>query len=255
MESSNGMGQGSETISQPSSNSVTGSSNEVAKPSPSAESERTFRQSEVNEIVKKAKYGAVEDFKRLRDQQPEYAQNKYAEPVATPQQHAQAPEADMQRIAQAEILRMRSEWEREAQEKAQADMGQRIANDFLSKMNTGKEKYEDFDKVIGDPRSYGRFPSVVHILSQYVDNAADVLYELRKHGDDRLVRLEMTARDPQFFDEAISQAQRLSQALKDNQAASKMRLPNEPLSQMRPSNAGTDTGVMGVKDLRRKYRV
>jgi len=56
--------------------------------------------------------------------------------------------------------------------------------------------------------------------------------------------------------DAIVQAQRLSQSLKDNEAAGKVRMPNEPLSQMRPSNTGTDTGAaMSVTDLRRKYKV
>jgi hypothetical protein len=48
--------------------------------------------------------------------------------------------------------------------------------------------------------------------------------------------------------------QRLSQSIKDNESAGKMRHPNEPLSQMRPSNTGTDNGAMSVKDYRSKYR-
>ena len=49
--------------------------------------------------------------------------------------------------------------------------------------------------------------------------------------------------------DAIIQAQRLSQSIKDNEVASKIKTPNEPLSQIRPSNTGTDNGAMALKTI------
>jgi hypothetical protein len=49
---------------------------------------------------------------------------------------------------------------------------------------------------------------------------------------------------------------RLSDSIKMNQNAGKYQSPNEPLSQLRPSNAGTgNQGALTVGDYKRKYRV
>jgi hypothetical protein len=70
-----------EDVSQGSTDTTSAPPAPVSTPAPQtpAEQERTFRQSEVNEIVKKAKHGAVEDFRRLQTEQPEYAAKKFAD--------------------------------------------------------------------------------------------------------------------------------------------------------------------------------
>ena len=45
-----------------------------------------------------------------------------------------------------------------------------------------KDKYPDFEKVVGDI-GIKNFPNVVSLLGDYVDNSHDVLYEL---GKDRI---------------------------------------------------------------------
>jgi hypothetical protein len=254
METAQGMSQGQDTaVSSPGlTPSAPSAQHAPAQPT----EERFFKQSELNDIVKKAKYGAVEDYKRLQSEQPNYAQQKYGDgqqPHQAPiQQHASQPDENHYRkIAAEEAQRLRDQWVKEAQSKSDADNAQRIVQNFWQKISPGREKYQDFDKVTGDIE-YGRFQNVVQLLADYVDNSHDVLYEL---GKDRfkLAQLEQLAyMSPK---DAIVQAQRLSQSLKDNEASSNRKLPNEPLSQMRPSNTGTDNGVMSVKDYRAKYRV
>ncbi len=96
MESANGMSQGSDTaVSQSGSTASTGTPAQSA-PATTHE-ERVFRQSDVNDIVKKAKYGAVEDYKRLQSEQPQYVQQKEAvrseQPYSPPHsQNAGMPE-------------------------------------------------------------------------------------------------------------------------------------------------------------------
>lgn len=93
----------------------------------------------------------------------------------------------------------------------------------------------------------------MQLLADHIDNSHDVLYEM---GKDRFKMSQLEQLAYMSPKDAIVQAQRLSQSLKDNEAAGKVRMPNEPLSQMRPSNTGTDTGAaMSVTDLRRKYKV
>jgi hypothetical protein len=246
MDSSNGLSQGNDT--QPVSSPGVTPSVEDSQKGQSAphQEERTFRQSEVNEIVKKAKYGAVEDFRRLQNEQPQYAREKFGEPPS------REPNDDHYRkIAAEEAQRLRDQWINESRTKTENDNAQRIVQNFWNKVAPGKEKYQDFEKVIGDIE-YSRFPNTVQLLSEYVDNSADMLYEL---GKDRFKMAQLEQLALLSPKDAIIQAQRLSQSLKDNEAAGKTRTPNEPLSQMRPSNTGTDNGVMGVRDYRNKWKV
>ena len=251
MESAQGMSQGSDTpVSQP---GLTSSAQSVQTAPVQSSDERSFKQSEVNDIIKKAKYGAVEDYKRLVAEQPNYASQKYGEPPTQPQNQnaSHAPSEDnYRRIAAEEAQRLRDQWVADARTQNEADNAQRIVQNFWNKISPGREKYQDFDKVTGDIE-YARFPNVVQLLSEHVDNSHDVLYEL---GNDRIKMANLEQLAYLSPKDAIVQAQRLSQSIKDNEATGKIRIPNEPLSQLRPSNTGTDNGVLSVKDLRAKYK-
>jgi len=246
MEVANGIGQSQDTSSSPATNSAPESNVQSA---PSQAEERSFRQSELNDIVKRAKHDAVETYKRTVSQQPEYAAQKYGE---IPQyQPPHTNESDIRKLAAEEAQRLRDTWVKEAQSKAEADNAQRIVQNFWNKVAPGKEKYQDFEQVTSNIE-YGQFPNVVQLLAEYVENSHDMLYEM---GKDRLKMAQLEQLALMSPKDAIIQAQRMSQSLKDNESASKIRMPNEPLSQMRPTNTGTDSGALSVKDLRSKYRV
>lgn len=254
MESSSGMSQGQESFSSP---GVAPSAPAPAQTAPAqTPDERIFKQTDVNEIVKRAKYGAVEDYKRLQSEQPNYAAQKYGDSQAQPSQQnyqtqpATPHEGEIRRLAAEEAQRLRDTWVQEARNKSEAEYAQKTVQNFWNKITPGREKYNDFDKVTGDIE-YARFPNVVQLLADHIDNSHDVLYEL---GKDRIKMGNLEQLANMSPKDAIIQAQRLSQSLKDNEAASKVKLPNEPLSQMRPSNTGTDSGAMSVSDFRKKYK-
>jgi hypothetical protein len=252
MEMANGQAQGQDT----SSPGLTSSAQQAPTAPAQAAEERTFRQSEVNDIVKKAKYGAVEDYKRMSTEQPDYAARKSGEapsPAQTyPSNQSMAPDENQYRkIAAQEAQRLRDEWVQDARTKAEADSAQRIVQTFWNKLAPGREKYQDFDKVTSDIE-YAQFPNVVQLLAQHAENAHDILYEM---GKDRMKMAQLEYLCSKSPKDAIVQVQRLSQSIKDNDAASKLRVPNEPLSKLRPTNQGTDNGVMSVKDYRLKYKV
>jgi hypothetical protein len=209
--------------------------------------ERLFKQSELNEIVGRAKHDAVESFKR--QQQTQYAQQA---PQSNQAQSSKSlSEDDVKRLTSEELARQRDQWTREAQEKADADIAQRIVNSYKEKIAPGKEKYEDFEAVTNnvDMRYY---PNVVQLLAEYVDNSHDVIYELAKNRT-KLYQLESTCgHNPQ---DAIYEIKRLSDSIKANESSSQMKHANSPLSQQRPSNTGTDSGgTLSMKDLKRKYK-
>lgn len=209
--------------------------------------ERTFKQSELNEIVGRAKHEAVESFKR--QQQNQYAQQNQQSSQA--QYSRTLSEDDVKRLTSEELARQRDQWTREAQEKADAEVAQRIVNNYKEKIAPGKEKYEDFEAVTSnvDMRYY---PNVVQLLAEYVDNSHDVLYDLAKHRT-KLSQIEqLCSHNPQ---DAIYEVKRLAESIKANESASQMKHANSPLSQQRPSNIGTDSGsTLSMKDLKRKYK-
>lgn len=207
------------------------------------QAERVFKQSELNEIVGRAKHEAVESFKRQQSQQ-----------VMQTQQPANdkryLSEDDIRRLAAEELSKQRAESDKEAQERAHAEAAQRIVDTYKQKIATGKDKYQDFDTVTNsvDMRYY---PNVVQLLAEYVDNASDVLYDLAKNRT-KLYQLESACQHNPH--DAIYEVKRLSDSIKANESTSQMKHANAPLSQQRPSNTGTDSGPLSMSDLKRKYR-
>ncbi len=216
--------------------------------------ERTFRQSEVTDIVNRVRKETIDRQHRLQNEQPDYYAQKYGEVKRTEPINAQNNQLDesyYRKIAGEEAQRLRDQWVQEARTKHEEELARNTVNSFTQKINAGREKYDDFDKVTGDIE-YSAFPNTVQLLANYVDNSGDVLYSL---GQD-LTKMEMleslAARSPQA---AIKQIQRLAKSLAENESAKSMRIPNQPLSQLRPSNTGVDNGAMSVRDYRKKYRV
>lgn len=247
MDNDQGLGQSADVSSAPSANNLPVSTPAVTENAPN---ERVFRQSEVNDIVKRR----VEEFKKTMTQQPEYVQQRYGEQAVQKSEAANQPsnisEAEIRRLAAEETQRLRNEWYQEAQTHSEAQQAQKIVNNFWEKIAPGKEKYQDFDQVTDI--EYARFPNVVQILAETVDNAHDVLYEL---GKDRIKMAQLELLSQMSPGDAVVHAKKLAESIKENEQASKIRTPNQPLSQLRPSNVSTDSGVMSVSDYRRRYKI
>jgi hypothetical protein len=216
----------------------------------SQDSERFFSQSQLNEIVKKAKYGAVEDYKRLKSQQPVYAQEKHDESLSSPYLPPDKLSKMIEEATEKQIEKIRED----AYLTHQRETAQRIVSNFQNKTQTGKEKFSDFDVVTGDIKDImGNFPRVVELLADHVDNADEVYYEF---GKDALKMAALQNLADVSMPAAIKEIKRFAKSLKDNEDAKRYRQPNEPLSQIRPSNnTGTDPGAMSVSDYRKKYRI
>jgi hypothetical protein len=211
--------------------------------------ERTFTQSELNDVVKRVKHETEQKVNRLRQEQPEYANQKYGEVSQT--QNQSFDEDRYRKIAAEEFEKRRDAYTAEQQAKMESDNAQRVVKNFYDKINAGKEKYEDFDTVTGDIE-LARFPNVVQLLADHIDNSHDVLYEL---GKDRLKMAQLEQLSYMSPKDAIIQAQRLAASIRDNEVAGNRKQPNAPLSQQRPSNVGTDSGgVLSMRDLKAKYR-
>lgn len=258
MESANGMAQSSDSNVQATSQQpVTTSQPATSAPAQEHREERTFRQTEVNDIVKRAKSEAIDSFRRMQTERPDYVEQKYGDmrqPQVTQPQTQQfdgSPDERIRKLVAEESARHLENARLEALRQHQDQQAQKTVQNFWNKVLPGREKYQDFDKIAGDI-DFKAFPNVVQLLGDYVDNSGDVLYEL---GKDRIKMANLEQLANMSPRDAIVQVQRMSESIRDNETASKVRLPNEPLSQMRPTNAGTDNGAMSVSDYRKKYKV
>lgn len=219
----------------------------------SAPSERTFRQSELNEIVGKVRQEArnegIENYKKSQQQSQQSQQSSYSQQPQ--QQSSNYHESDYRRIASEEAQRLRDEWVNDARSKSDTDNAQRIVKSFWDKVEAGKEKYEDFEKITGNIE-LARFPNVVQLLAEHIDNSHDVLYEL---GKNRLKMSQLEQLSNMSPRDAVIEVQRLAESIKNNESTSNYKSPREPLSQQRPANAGTGySGGLSMSDLKRKYR-
>lgn len=228
-------------------------SSNTSTPSPVNEqsAERTFRQSEVTDIVRRERQEAIDRYRRLEVEQPEYLAKKYGDSNRnTSPQSNTVDEGHYRKIAAEEAQRLRDQWIQDARGKHEEELARNTVNNFTQKINAGREKYQDFDQVTGDIE-YAAFPNVVQLLANYVDNSADVMYSLGQDLTKMEILESLATRSPQA---AIKQVQKLSKSLVDNESASRTRIPNQPLSQLRPSNTGVDNGAMSVSDFRKKYK-
>lgn len=212
--------------------------------------EKMLPQSEVDRIAgrraQEAATKAVEAYKRQQADSVQHSQQTHQSTGEF------LNEERIRKMAGEEAQRLRNEWVQEAQTRAETETAQRIVRTFYDKIATGKDKYDDFDKVTSTVK-LERFPNTVQMLAEHVDNSGDVLYELSKNRS-KLAQIEQTAE--KFPEEALWDLQRLSESIKSNESVANRKQPNAPLSQQRPSNIGTDSGgVLSIRDLKAKYRV
>ena len=240
-------------------------------PAPSApvESERTFRQSEVNDLVGRAKSEAIERYKRdssmashtnqSSPQAPSYRGESYQPPYQAPNTPQHVSQDDVRRLAAEETQRLRQEWIQESHRNAQEQDAQRIASEFYSKVGIGEGGMAAFEKSIGEAGIDLRSIPYHVQLANMVDNTRDVMLELASNPTkigqlQSLIDIDLRqGRSPTL---AMAEMKRLSQSIKDNATAKNFRAPNEPLSPLRPSNAGTGVGgALTTADYKRKYKV
>jgi hypothetical protein len=221
-----------------------------AEPVAQTQSERMIPQSQVNEIVGSAKREAAEKAVEAYKRQNAQTQAAPSAPQHDPNSGRFASEDDVKRVAGDEIKRHFTQLEHEAQERANVDAANRIVGVFRDKIVAGKDKFEDFDSVTSNV-AMQRYPNVVQLLAEHVDNTADVLYHLAKHRD-KLYRLE--ALSEHSSGDAVYEIKRLADSIKSNEDSVQGRQANTPLSQQRPSNNGTESGSLSMSDLKRKYK-
>lgn len=161
--------------------------------------------------------------------------------------------SDLQRMLNEEIDRReksRADQIKADQLKQHQDQQEAYAKQVLqsihSKAQQAKQEIPDFDAVTSEV-DFGQIPEVL-AYADTVDNGGHVLYDLAKNP----YKIGQLRGLPPAL--AIKEVQRLSQSLKQNDAAKNVQLPNEPIGTLKSSSNGVDSGKMTVADYMKNPR-
>lgn len=208
--------------------------------------EKLLPQSQVNKIVQREKEQAA--LRAKREAEEEY-QRRLEEINFQGQQQRQRNDSTSREVdADALYQQLQERFNQEMQQKRVEEEMSRAANSYLSKMQQGRELYDDFDEATKefDPTA---FPQLVYLVSG-IENAADVIYELSRNPS-KLVTLDTLAqRSPKH---AQAELLKLSRSIADNQqAATEANAQNAPapLDRLQPSRVSGSNGKQSIRDLR-----
>lgn len=210
--------------------------------------ERMFAQSQVDKIVGAAKHEAIEAYKRTQSQPTQQYQSNDTHSNYRNDNRG-LTEEDARRIADEALNSNLSKMQQAADNHANTEAANRIVSSYKNKIAAGQEKYEDFANVTNKV-NMGKYPNVVRMLAENVDNASEVLYHLAQNRT-KLRDLEYTYEHND--EDGIYDMMRLAESIKANNQSANSRQANQPLSQQRSSSAGSDSKALSMKDLKRKY--
>lgn len=211
--------------------------------------EKMIPASRVEELIKKTKFKTREkmqdELEMLRQENEKLKQSSMGG-MMTPSIDAESLKRQVM-----DDLKMQFQAEREDLAKKQLEeQVHGIVNSYHSKMQTGKEMFEDFDEIMAD-FDPAAFPNLV-LLTNQVDNTPEVMYELMKNPGKLGTVLVMSKEHPEGAKSIIN---RLSASIKANkQAQAQERNVSEPLSRLQSSPTGGASGEPTIKDFKRMFR-
>ncbi len=245
-------------MEQGSSESLDNSANVpvTSEPVNSEPAERVFKQSEVNDLIGRAKSDAVDRFRR------ETSKASHQEPQRVSEQTSHQPDMrdmssgygmsqnEVRKLAGEEAQRLRDEWIEDSTRSAQQNDAQRIAQEFFGKLETVKSKYSDYDSAMSN-MDFGAIPQIVQAANM-MENTGDIMYELAKNPSKIGTVQQLLQISPKL---AMVEMKKLSDSIKNNSEASNFQHANDPLSQVTPSNAGMDSkGDSTVASYKKRYK-
>lgn len=205
--------------------------------------EKTFTQDEVNRLIGREKQEAAQRAKREAEEQ---YMRELEQTRATQQQNVE--QGDRQVDADAMYQQVQEKFNQEMERKRLEEEMTGVANNFLTKMAQGRERFEDFDKVT-EKLNPQKFPQLVYLVAG-LDNTAEVMYELVKNPSKFVTINSLAKEDPKF---AQAELQSLSASIKSNQQAqseAEGQQANAPLDRLQPSRVAGSNGKMTIGDLR-----
>lgn len=215
---------------------------ESTTPTESPEVEKSIPQSHVSKLIAREKRDAEA---RIRSQ--------YEQRIADLQSsQSQSSDSSSQDSSQVnwDDPRFASQLDAAVQRKSMYEKGQQIANEYLGKVTEAKISDPAFGDVY-DSLGIEKYPSLVEKLNKF-DNMNDIIMDIGKNPAKYANILMLAHLDNGAL--AETELRKLSNSIKNNDAAKKVQQPGEPLSQMKPSHIGPGDGKPTIKDFKKMFR-
>jgi hypothetical protein len=209
--------------------------------------EKSLTTSQVNDIVKREKLRAAERARQEMQAQHQAELEKLrAESSKAPEAPGIDQDALRKQVLDDLMMDLQAKAEKAEHDKAMAEL-QNIADQYHLKMKKGSDLFEDFNEVTADFEA-DKFSPVVMLAAQ-LENTPEIIYELTRNPS-KLAEIDTIAqRSPKL---AMKMLEKLSGSIKQNQEA---KLNNvsapAPLSHLKSSTVGADSGKMTLKDLKK----
>lgn len=124
----------------------------------------------------------------------------------------------------------------------------KIVENFLSVMSKGESPNPEREEHV-QKMQFGQMPQLVKLATEFPDTARHIFHEFDAHPE-KLAQVLMLANVDE--NKARDYMTKLSDSIKKNITAQTPDL-KAPLSQIRPTHNGTDSGRPSIKDLRKQY--
>jgi hypothetical protein len=209
--------------------------------------EKTLTTSQVNDIVKREKAHAAE---RARQQaQAEYQaelEKVRAEAAGKPASKGEIDATAIKQQVYEQFMQDLQKHRDEVERKTQEDELKTIADQYYLKMGKGSQLFEDFNEVMGDFEP-DKFPNAVMLAAQ-MENTPEIMYELANNPS-KLLEIDGLAKTSPKL--ATKQLERLSKSIANNLEAKTNNVSAPPpLSKLKSSSVGMDSGKMTLKDFK-----
>ena len=220
----------------------------IEAPTSDTGTEKTLTTGQVNDIVKREKARAAERVRQELQAQHQaelerIRQESMAKPPPKPNglDTSEIEKRVYDKFMQ-DLQKHRDEVEKEAQERELKS----IADQYYLKMGKGSQMFEDFNDVMGDFEP-DKFPNAV-MLAASMENTPEIMYELANNPS-KLLEIDSLARTAPKL--AQKQLERLSKSISQNLEAKNNNVSAPPpLSKIKSSSVGMDSGKMTLKDFK-----
>lgn len=218
-------------------------------PSSTAAPEKMFTQSQVNKLV-----GATRKKVREEMMQPQNEQVS-AQPMQAVQSSSQTPAIDEQKLRQLvaeETDKKIKETAQEQQKEAYKQQVQQFANSFGQKFEAAKVKYPQLDQSFNDLNLINNLPLLGALHS--LDDVGGVINELHQNPEAFAKVNDLLRTAPAMAQKKLHQMAASIKANEEAKKAEDAKSVSEPLSQMSPSMANTDSGKRSSADWANYYK-
>lgn len=220
----------------------------ISDSSPVQEQERMVPESKVNEIIRE-KYAKA--FNKGKAEGAKEAEASFKSNIPVQPEYRDFDENKLRQVIGEIFNEKEANYSKIQKENNNRIESEKISQEILSKFDESKKKYEDFEEETQGVNYEYHAP--VLLLANKFDNTGDIFYELQKKPS-KLITIHglLHAGDKE---KALSEIKKISDSIKNNEAAVNSKKPPRPLNQIKSSNIAGDTGSKGyvrISDLRKQ---